>query len=147
MYQRWPLPCSPPSTSAADIVSAMETFMAGFSGTLNNMVEATLATHKKALIGKLTEKDARLTQRSNRYWYEIDRSNFNFDTRDQLVAAIESIDLKTLQDSYQQDFIDQPRQLVTMAIGKENKEAAVPEDHTRINQAELSELTTGYFEE
>ncbi|MFT5658451.1 MAG: insulysin, partial [Gammaproteobacteria bacterium] len=125
------------NTSSNDIAIAMDVFTAGFSSTLNNMDEATLETHKKALIGGLQEKDSRITNRSNRYWREIDRGNFQFDTREQLVAAIKAIDLEAIQDSYLQNIINQPRQLTVMAVGNAGSTTSVSEDYTRIDSAEL----------
>jgi insulysin len=135
-----------PNTSGMDIVGAMEAFITDFSDTLNNMNETTLTLHKKALTGQIMAKDSRLTQRSNRYWHEIDRNNVNFNTREQLVTAIESIDLETLKNNYRQDFIMQPRQLVTMAVGKDSAKETIPDTYQQINTAELSQLTSGYIE-
>ncbi|MEH6357497.1 MAG: insulinase family protein [Pseudomonadales bacterium] len=134
-----------PSTSASDIVSAMDVFLTGFSGTLNNMDEATLATHKKALIGRLIKKDSRITERSNRYWNEIDRSNFRFNTREQLATAIEAVDLKTIQESYLQDIIKQPRQLTIMAVGNAGN-TPITDDYQLISRGELSQLNKAYVE-
>lgn len=128
------------NTSTNDIAVAIDVFVTGFSSTLNNMDEATLATHKKALIGRILEKDSRLTNRSNRYWSEIDRGNFQFDTREQLVTAIKAIDLESIQDRYLQDIIRQPRQLTIMAVGKLDQVTPESDDYTRINRAELSKL-------
>lgn len=128
------------NTSTNDIAIAVDDFVAGFSSTLNNMDEATLATHKKALIGRILQKDSRITNSSNRYWSEIDRGNFQFDTREQLVAAINAIDLETIQYSYLQNIISQPRQLTIMAVGNAGDATPVSDEYTSINRAELSQL-------
>jgi secreted Zn-dependent insulinase-like peptidase len=128
------------NTSSNGIAIAMDVFTAGFSSTLNNMDEATLETHKKALIGLIQEQDSRITNRSNRYWGEIDRGNFQFDTREQLVAAIQAIDLEAIQASYLQDIIRQPRQLTIMAVSNVGDAAAVSDDYTPIGSDELSQL-------
>jgi insulysin len=130
------------NTSTNDIAIAIDVFAAGFSNTVENMDESTLATHKKALIGHILEKDSRITNRSNRYWREIDRGNFKFDTREQLVTAIKAIDLETIQDRYLQDIIRQPRQLTIMAVGNAAKTTAVSDDYTPINSAGLSQLVS-----
>ncbi len=104
------------------------------------MDEATLETHKKALIGLIQEQDSRITNRSNRYWGEIDRGNFQFDTREQLVAAIQAIDLEAIQASYLQDIIRQPRQLTIMAVSNVGDAATVSDDYTPIGSDELSQL-------
>ena len=128
------------NTSTNDIAVAIDVFVTGFSNTLNNMDEATLATHKKALIGRILKKDSRITNRSNRYWSELDRGNFQFDSREQLVAAIKAIDLETIQNSYSQDIISHPRQLTIMAVGNAGNTTPVSDDYTSISSAELSQL-------
>ena len=128
------------NTSTNDIASAIDAFIADFSSSLNDMDEATLETHKKALIGRILEKDSRITNRSNRYWREIDRGNFQFDTREQLVAAIKAIDLNAIRNSYLQDIIEQPHRLTVMAVSNVGDTAAISGDYTRIDRTGLLEL-------
>lgn len=128
------------NTTSNDIAIAMDVFVAGFSDTLNTMDEATLETHKKALIGRIQEKDSRISNRSNHYWREIDRENLQFDTREQLVVAIEAIDLEAIKASYLQYVIEQPRQLTVMAFSNVGDTAVISEDYTSISSDELSQL-------
>jgi len=131
-----------PNTTSENIIRAIEDFISVSSTTLATLDEATLSTHKRALISRIMEKDARLSQRSNRYWHEIDRQNIEFDSREQLVAAISAIDLGKLQQSYQQGFIAQPRQLVVLATA--NKEPLQLEDYQIVDQASLRKLSSGF---
>jgi len=131
-----------PNTTAENIVSAIEGFIGTASNTLNTLDEATLNSHKRALIGKIMEKDLRLSQRSNRYWREIDRENFKFDTREQLVAAIKAIDLVYLNESYQREFIDQPRQLTSIATSNQNILDLIP--YRAVDKAQLITLSEGF---
>jgi len=133
-----------PNTSPANIVSAIQDFITSSSGTLESLDDNTLNTHKRALISRIMEKDARLSQRSNRFWREIDRENFQFDTREQLVAAIENIELSSLRKNYQRDFIKQPRQLVSMATAK--KDDVKLAGYRTINKAQLVDLSTGFVQ-
>jgi len=134
-----------PNTTSENIIRAIEDFISVSSTTLATLDEATLSTHKRALISRIMEKDVRLSQRSNRYWHEIDRQNVEFDSREQLVAAISAIDLGKLQQSYQQDFIAQPRQLVVLATA--NKEPLQLEDYQTVDQASLRKLSTGFVKQ
>ena len=136
-----------PSTSPNDIITAIEGFITDFSTTIENMDEATFATHQQALISRVLEKDSQLSQRSNRYWYEIDRSNFQFDTREQLVAGIKETSLSELQQLYQNALIKQPRLLATVASSKTSKGMNRPKNYHPINEDALAELTEGYFKE
>ena len=129
-----------PNSTPENIIKAIEDFIAS-SSTLATLDEATLNTHKRALISRLMEKDDRLSQRSNRYWHEIDRQNFEFDSREQLVAAISAIDRDKLQQHYQQEFITQPRQLVVLATAR--KEPMQLAGYQTIDQTDLSKLSSG----
>jgi len=131
-----------PNTTPENIIGAIEDFISVSSNTLAALDETVLRKHKRALISRIMEKDARLNQRSNRYWHEIDRQSFGFDSREQLVAAISSIDLSKLQQSYQQDFIDQPRQLVALAT--DSKEPFQLEGYQTIDQRALRQLNTEF---
>lgn len=133
-----------PNTAPKQLVSAIEAFITDASNTLASLDEESLQTHKQALIGRIMERDNRLNQRSNRYWREIDRQNFAFDSREQLVAALEAIDLTSLNHFYQQDFIARPRQLAVLATADETP-LQLPGYQT-IDQAGLRKLSTGFIE-
>ena len=104
-----------PNTDAKAIVQAINHFLMSSNELFSNLDEKTLNTHKRALISHIMEKDNRLSDRSKRYWLEIDRKNFAFDSREKLVAAIEAMTLDQLRESYQRNVIEQPRQLLITA--------------------------------
>ena len=81
-----------PNSSAADLDTHINNFIGQFMKDLQAMPEDEFERNRQALIVRLTEQDKQLSQRSSRYWHEIDRSNFAFDTRQQLVAAVRAID-------------------------------------------------------
>ena len=57
---------------------------------------AELDDHKRALIARVMEEERQLTERTDRYWREIDRENDRFDTRDKLVQAIRDASVASL---------------------------------------------------
>ncbi len=131
-----------PNSSPEKLITAIEDFMTNASSTLETLDEAALQTHKQALIGRIMERDSRLNQRSNRYWREIDRQNVDFDSREQLVAAIKAVDLSSLRTLYQQDFINRPRQLAVVATA--NQQPIPLKDYQPVDQASLRALKTGF---
>jgi len=131
-----------PNSSPEKLITAIEDFMTNASSTLETLDEAALQTHKQALIGRIMERDSRLNQRSNRYWREIDRQNVDFDSREQLVAAIKAVDLSSLRALYQQDFIKRPRQLAVIATA--NQQPVPLKDYQPVDQASLRALKTGF---
>ena len=82
------------------------------------MDDATFEQHKVALISKVLEKETRLTDRSGRYWQEIDRANFDFNTRDRLTKRITAINKSELVEAYRKVFLSsQQRRLTLVAVG------------------------------
>ncbi|MEZ5525567.1 MAG: insulinase family protein [Pseudomonadales bacterium] len=134
-----------PSTPGEAIIEAIEQFIADFALTVENLDSAGLDKHKQALTGRILEKDAQLSQRSNRYWYEIDRRNFQFDTREQLVAAIEQISLADFKQAYREYLLDQPRLLASITTPNNNESPAVPAHYQRIDEDQLAAKTDGFF--
>lgn len=134
-----------PNTPADNIISAIEDFIDDFTANLEALDEATLVTHKEALISRIMEKDSKLSERSNRYWYEIDRKNFDFDTREQLTAAIENISLAQIKKTYRKVFFEQPRVLATVATHN-SRSGVSAAGYKTINKADINNQIEGYFE-
>lgn len=133
-----------PNSSPEKIVSAIDDFIAEGSNILNGLDETALNAHKRALIGNIMAKDTRLSQRSDRYWREIDRENFQFDSREQLVTAIQTIDLATLKAAYQHDFIENSRQLTSIATA--NTGNLEIKHHRTVDEKQLIKLSEGFVE-
>ena len=53
--------------------------------------------HKNALVSRVMEEERQLSERSGRFWEEIDRDNAAFDTRKQIAAAINNTTLEDFQ--------------------------------------------------
>ncbi len=81
-----------PNSSGGELDTHINNFISQFITQLQDMPKDEFERNRQALIIRLTEQDKQLSQRSSRYWHEIDRSNFAFDTRQQLVAAVRAID-------------------------------------------------------
>ncbi len=67
---------------------------------VTSVTEAQLESYKQSLLVELMEKDQKLSDRSNRYWQEIDRGYQQFDSREQLAGAIEQVTLSELTETY-----------------------------------------------
>ena len=111
-----------PNTQPGPILGKIDNFIATFADTLATMDDATFEQHKAALVSKVLEKDTRLTDRSDRYWQEIDRANFNFDTRDRLAKHISAINKAELIEAYRKVFLSsQQRRLTLVAVGNDQQ--------------------------
>ena len=70
-----------PSHSPVRIKALYDEFTRDFAGQLNEMTEAQFDAVKAGLLIEVRHKDRNLAERSARYWREIDRREFGFDSR------------------------------------------------------------------
>ncbi|NMP14762.1 insulinase family protein [Thalassotalea sp. Y01] len=82
-----------PDTSADTLFSAINEFIDEFDASVNDNEWTHL---KQGLIGQLQEKDTSPRIKSQRYWMSICNKDFDFDQKERLMAAIESIQLKDI---------------------------------------------------
>ena len=108
-----------PNTDALKILEYTQEFLHAFATSVAAMDEDEFSRHKSALISKILEKDTALSQRSARYWREIDRQNFEFDTREKLAASIHSYPLEEFKIDYRRFILEESRNSLTiMAVGE-----------------------------
>lgn len=89
-----------PNTSGIELGEHIDQFLSDFDSKIQAMSPSDFEQHKQSLISRILEKETRLSQRSNRYWYEIDRENYAFDTRDRLAEAVMQFPLAQLKQDY-----------------------------------------------
>jgi secreted Zn-dependent insulinase-like peptidase len=75
---------------------------------LKAMTNKSFTEHKLALINLINEKDKKLTDRSSRFWREIDEENYNFDTNQKLVDAISNLSQEDVLRKTQEILINGP---------------------------------------
>ena len=100
-----------PEASAKAIDDAVSKFARNFDETLAKLPQSQLNREKQAVISKLMERDRQLGEVSGRYWREIDRENYQFDSREQLAAAIREVTLEDLKHTYREALIERKRAL------------------------------------
>jgi insulysin len=108
-------------------------FLDGFGERITALTQAELEQHKRALIARVMEEERQLSERSARWWEEIDRENFRFDTREKLRDAISEIGLEEFREFYATMLLDTGRrQLAIRVIGETTpqRDASVPERAT-----------------
>ena len=80
--------------------------------TIPNMNDESLARYKSAVISKLLKQDNNLYSRSNRYWQDIDRENYEFDTNEDIAKAIAGIKLEDLNKTLNEFVMNKDRSLL-----------------------------------
>ncbi|MGI9333438.1 MAG: insulinase family protein [Gammaproteobacteria bacterium] len=82
-----------PIASAPELSAHYDEFVASYLATIEALDERALEDNKAAVLSSLLERDTRLAERTNRYWNDIDRQHFEFDTRERLAGAVQSVSL------------------------------------------------------
>ncbi len=117
-----------PIAPSAKLVSEIREFLDGYIVAIEKMSVAELDDHKRALIARVMEEERQLSERTNRYWNEIDRGNLQFDTREKVVQAIRDTSVASLGRFYRQLILDGAhRQLVVGARGEKRGPSVAPE--------------------
>ena len=80
-----------PNTPPERLHREVDAFLQRTGDVLRDMPDAEFERHRATVESALLEADTRLDDRTGRYWYEIDREHFDFDWREQLLAALRGI--------------------------------------------------------
>ena len=108
-----------PITTPADLDAHITGFIEEYAATIDTLDEASFTRQKQALLAQLLEAETYLSERTSRYWSEIDKQIFSFDFRDQLATAIRAVTLPGFQLFYHRLLRDdQRRRIVTWVPGE-----------------------------
>ncbi|MBS3804230.1 MAG: insulinase family protein [Oleiphilaceae bacterium] len=105
-----------PVADGDKINQAVAAFATEFESDLADLSDARLSRQKQAVNSKILEKDRELSEVSQRYWQEIDRSNANFDTREQLAKAVSETSLEALRETYGSAVLNRNRVLEIITV-------------------------------
>lgn len=89
-----------PSTPASKIVDETVRFLEAEKPRIDALLETDFERYKKAVISRLEEKETNIGQRSNRYWSEIDKQNYSFDSKQKLIDAVSALKIDTFKQFY-----------------------------------------------
>ena len=103
------------SASPDELQRHIDQFIENSAALIASMTEEELAAYKQSLLVDLLKKDQRMSERSRRYWREIDRGYSDFNSRELLAEAIREITTEDLLKTFQG--LNQ-RQLVVRSAGK-----------------------------
>ena len=88
-----------PNSSAESLLTETQLFLEEQAEELNISPEK-MAQYQSAVITRLLKKDNTLYQRSNRNWQEIDKKNFDFNSKDELAEFVSNTSAKELQSAF-----------------------------------------------
>ncbi|MFK7928735.1 MAG: insulinase family protein [Myxococcota bacterium] len=91
------------------LLERVDAFLVEQRALLTDMPESEVETIKQGLITKLTEKETRLSARSSRYRSELWLGFTAFDRREQIVAALQTLDKAALLQTFDQVLLEDTR--------------------------------------
>ena len=89
-----------PSASPDTLLSDIASFFARGAALIEALDSNSLESYREGLINELMKQEQKLSQRSSRYWQEIDKGYSNFDSREQLAEAIRGVTKQQLLDTF-----------------------------------------------
>ena len=81
-----------PAASATTLGNAVTGFLRGFAERLQSMADGDFERERAALLARVLEEDNNLSDRSRRYWQELDREQYQFDSRERMAGAVTALD-------------------------------------------------------
>ncbi len=111
-----------PITDPIELETHIERFLLGYYESVARMSEADFEEHRQGLLARILEKEKRLRARSNRYWTELDRKNYKFNSREQLADAVRLITKDEFVKFYKRFLLSENRKrLVARSTGDQHK--------------------------
>ena len=105
-----------PNASAMDVAAAVDTFLRqSLAG--DGLTEEQFLRHRRALKGEILTPHKNLSEQSEYYWREIARRSPEFDSRQQLAAAVSALDFQHWRDAARLMILQQPAQVRIVAPG------------------------------
>jgi secreted Zn-dependent insulinase-like peptidase len=122
----------------ATINERIEAFLADFESIIAAMSETELAAYRNAVLTLIFDKEDKLADVSNRYWQEIDRQDYTFDSRERLAAAVRNITTHDLLAFYREAILSSAgrRYLRIIAQSEEGTMQATGNGTIRIDDLE-----------
>jgi insulysin len=97
------------SHSVGETMQLVDTFLQSYLEKLQALTPKELETTKAGVISQLLQKDKTLNQAARRAWREIDRKNENFNSRENLIEALQAIDQQSLVSFHQERILSKQR--------------------------------------
>ncbi len=118
-----------PTVGASQLVNEIESFVSDFD--VKDVSKEDFEAHKQALLTQILQTDKQLSERTNRYWTEIDSKEYDFDSREQLAAAIRDINLSDFQSFYAELLLREPSSRLIVQSNGENHDVSSRQSNSR----------------
>ena len=110
-----------PSTPPEALHREVDAFIDRFGGALRDMPQTVFERHRTAVESALLEAETQLDDRTERYWYEIDREHYGFDRRERLLEAVRAVVRDDLADAWR-DLVADPEAARGLVVAVSSRE-------------------------
>jgi secreted Zn-dependent insulinase-like peptidase len=108
-----------PSADPVVLENSVEEFLKNYAGNIVDMTDEDFESYKRGLLTRILFKEKSLSERTARYWTEVNNGYHDFDSRDQLAQAIKSITKIDFQQAYYRYLLsDARKRVVVRSFGK-----------------------------
>lgn len=109
-----------PSADPIMLEKSVEEFLRNYAANIISMTDENFESYKQGLLTRILFKEKSLSERSARYWTEVNNGYHDFDSRDQLAQAIKNVTKQDFQQAYYRYLLsDARKRLVVRSFGKE----------------------------
>ena len=118
-----------PNAGSQQLELETQNFLSNYAQKLKVMQAKEFSQHKTALLSRLFEKENTLSAKSGRYWREIDRENYAFNTREMLADEINQLSPKEFIIFYDKLIQSKGQKLLVFSQGENSSnesESSVP---------------------
>jgi secreted Zn-dependent insulinase-like peptidase len=134
-----------PNQDPDTIENAIIQFLQDFDSVIWEITETEFTRHKSSLIGDVMRQEERLGDRSERYWIEIDRENYNFDYRETLAEAIGEISLEEFRHFFGSSIVDSKVPRIVIKSYGDLAQVLVSESANKITDPKTFRSSRGRF--
>ena len=103
--------------SPLELNGLYDEFIADFNQILRRMDQQKYEQVKAGLIVKVLGQDKNLSDRSRRYWREIDKEEWAFESREKFVKAVNSLTLEHMREYYASTIVDRGGEILVQLPG------------------------------
>ena len=112
-----------PVADPRELVVQIESFLQTQYESLRNMSDVAFTTYRNGLLTRILDEDKSLAEVSDRYWLEIDRRHYEFDSRERLAEAVRALQKQELVEFYERTMLSHLRKrLLVRAVGNNHRE-------------------------
>ncbi len=134
-----------PNTTTRQLREHIQAFIQDYGNNVEKMSEGKFEQHKHSLLTRVLEDERRLGEKTNRYWNEIDRDNYSFDTRKQFADTIRDLKLEEFKAFYKKVLLDEESRIITVYSNGNNTPAADIQTPAEVASALVLQETRGFY--